>query len=145
MKNEYQHVSIFYQEENEKLIPMTVETLKWAEDVSSGLLGSYEKKPADLIFMDREHLQKLSNLDGVSGYYSNFDKVMGIHVHPDNVESILETPLNYLQRPILHEYAHYATFRKIEEAGALLICFPYGSLRGLQNMLRAIRQGYIMM
>lgn len=138
MKHAYQHVSIFYQEENEKLIPMTVETLKWAEEVSSGLLGSYERKPTDLIFMDREHLQRLSDLDGVSGYYSNFDKVMGIHVHPENVESILqklETPLYYFQRPILHEYAHYATFRKIEEAGAFADLFPLWFIEGIAEIV----------
>jgi hypothetical protein len=43
MKHEYKHVSIYYQEENEKLIPLTVETLEWAEKVSSGILGEYEK------------------------------------------------------------------------------------------------------
>lgn len=131
MKRKYEHVSIFYQEENEKLIPMTVETLQWAEEMSSGLLGRYEKNPIDLIFMDREHLQKLSNLDGVSGYYSNFDKVMGIHVHPENVESILETPLNYFQKSILHEYAHYATFRRIEEAGEFADLFPLWFIEGI--------------
>jgi hypothetical protein len=139
MKHEYQHVSIFYQEQNEKFIPLTVETLEWAEEVSSGILGSYEKRPTDLIFMDREHLQKLSDLDGVSGFYSNFDKVMGIHVHPDNVESILETPLNNFQRPILHEYAHFATFRKIEEAGAFPDLFPQWFIEGIAEYVASDR------
>ena len=134
MKHEYKHVSIFYQEENEKLMPLTVESLEWAEQISGELLGDYKPKSIDLIFMDRDHMDQLSNLDGVSGYYSNFDKVMGVYVHPEDVESILqelETPVYFFQRKILHEYAHYATFRKIEEAAVFGGAFPQWFIEGV--------------
>lgn len=119
MKHKYEHVSIYYQEENEKLIPLTVETLEWAEEISRDILGQYDQIPIDMIFMDRNSIDQLSNLEGVAGYYSNFAKVMGVYIHPEDTEGILEeleTPLYSFQRRILHEYAHYATFRKRDEA-----------------------------
>ncbi|MBS8263671.1 hypothetical protein DYI25_04340 [Mesobacillus boroniphilus] len=134
MKHGYEHVSIYFQEENEKLIPLTVETLEWGEEVSSKILGRYEQKPFDLIFMDRDNLDKLSNIDGVSGFYSHFDKVAGVHVLPEDVESILEeleTPLYFFQRMILHEYAHYATFRKKDEAEIYGDSFPSWFIEGI--------------
>ena len=134
MKQEYHNISIFYQEENEKLIPLTLETLEWAQEISRELLGDYEQSAIDMIFMERDDLQKLSNLDGVAGFYSNFDKVMGVHVHPDNVESILqkvETPLYNFQRTILHEYTHYATLRKIEGADTFGDLFPQWFIEGI--------------
>ncbi|WP_226675271.1 peptidase MA family metallohydrolase [Mesobacillus jeotgali] len=134
MKYVYENISIYYQEDNEELIPLTIETLKWAEDKSAEVLGDYSKKPIDLIFMSREDLEQLSNIDSASGYYSHFEKVMGVNVDPDSVESILqglETPLYFFQRKILHEYAHYATFKKIEEAETFGDTFPAWFIEGI--------------
>jgi hypothetical protein len=134
MKHEYENISIYYQEENEELIPLTIETLKWAEQISIEILGEYEQRPIDLIFMDRESLDQLSNSEGVAGYFSYFDKLMGVYVHPEDVEDILqelETQLYFFQRKILHEYAHHATFRKIEEAGGYGDVFPEWFVEGI--------------
>ncbi|MFT9598685.1 peptidase MA family metallohydrolase [Mesobacillus sp.] len=134
MNHVYENISIYYQEENEKLIPLTIETLKWAEDKSAEILGRYSKKPIDFIFMSRENLEQLSNIDSAGGYYSNFEKVMGVNVNPDDVESILqelETPLFFFQRKILHEYTHYATFKKIEEAETFGDTFPSWFIEGI--------------
>jgi hypothetical protein len=134
MKHEYENISIYYQEESEALIPLTIETLKWAEEKSAEVLGSYSKKPIDFIFMNRDDLEQLSNIDGAGGYYSHFEKVMGVYVKPDSVESILqglETPLYSFQRRILHEYTHYATFKKIEEAETFGDTFPAWFIEGI--------------
>lgn len=134
MKRKYNHVSIYFQEENEKLVPLTIETLEWAEDKSSEVLGDYDKSSIDMIFMSKDDLEQLSNIDGAGGYYSNFDKVMGIYVQPEDMEAILqklETPLYFFQKKVLHEYAHYATFRKIEEAGATSGAFPEWFIEGI--------------
>ncbi|GAM13165.1 unknown [Mesobacillus selenatarsenatis SF-1] len=134
MKHAYENILIYYQDENEKLIPLTVETLEWAEQISSEILNGYDKRPIDLIFMDQESLNHLSNSEDVAGYYSHFDKLMGIYVHPEDVEDILqsfETQLYFFQRKILHEYAHYATFRKIEEAKGSGDLFPEWFIEGI--------------
>lgn len=134
MKYEYNYVSIYYQKENEKLIPLTVETLEWAEGVSRDIFGEYDQSPFDMTYMDTEDLEELSNAENVAGYYSNFDKLMGVYVHPEDVEYILqelETPLYFFQRKILHEYAHYASFKKIEEAGVFNGAFPEWFLEGI--------------
>ncbi|MBT2682822.1 hypothetical protein [Bacillus sp. ISL-37] len=76
MKHVYENISIYYQEENEKLIHLTVETLEWAEDKSAEILVRYSKKPIDFIFMSREDLKQLSNIDSAGGYYSHFEKAL---------------------------------------------------------------------
>jgi hypothetical protein len=134
MMKKYDHVEIYYQEENSELIPLVTETLNWADDKTSEVLGDYDKTKIDMIFMNRENLEQLSNIDGVAGYYSDFLKVMGLTVDPEDVDSILqelETPLYYFQKTILHEYAHYATFRKIGESGAMGDAFPLWFIEGV--------------
>jgi hypothetical protein len=134
MMKKYNHVEIYYQEENSELMPLVIETLKWADTKSYQVLGDYDKSSIDMIFMNRENLEQLSNIDGAAGYYSDFLKVMGLTVDPENVDSILkqmETPLYYFQKTILHEYAHYATFRKIGDAGAFGDAFPQWFIEGV--------------
>jgi hypothetical protein len=136
MMKKYNHVEIYYQEENSELIPLVTETLNWADDKTSEVLGDYDKTKIDMVFMNRENLEQLSNIDGVAGFYSDFIKVMGISVDPENIESILdenETPLYFFQKTVLHEYAHYATFRKIEEAGASRDSFPEWLVEGVAD------------
>lgn len=136
MMKKYDHVEIYYQEENSELIPLVTETLNWADDKTSEVLGDYDKTKIDMIFMNRENLEQLSNIDGVAGFYSDFIKVMGINVDPENIESILdekETALYFFQKTVLHEYAHYATFRKFEEAGASRDSFPEWFVEGIAD------------
>lgn len=138
MKHKYEHVSIYYQEENEQLIPSTVETLEWAEEISREILGQYDQIPIDMIFMDRNSIDQLSNLEGVGGYYSDFDKVMGVYIHPEEVEGILEeleSPLYSFQRRILHEYAHYVTFRKRNEAELYGDTLPTWFIEGIAEIV----------
>jgi hypothetical protein len=134
MKKEYENISIYYQEENKELIPLTIETLKWAEEKSSEVLGSSENVPIDLIFMSREDIEQFSNIESAAGYYSHFHKMIGVTVDPESVESILqdlETPLYFFQKTILHEYAHYATYMTAEAAEAFGDGFPTWFIEGI--------------
>ncbi|CAM3723527.1 hypothetical protein [Mesobacillus thioparans] len=134
MNQQYKHVSIYYQEEDKVLIPLTIETLEWAEDKSAELFGSTKNVPIDMIFMSKEDIVKNSNIKAASGYYSDFEKVLAVSVDPESVEGILqelETPLYFFQKSILHEYAHYATFNKIEKAETLGSLFPTWFLEGI--------------
>ncbi|MCM3685139.1 collagenase [Mesobacillus subterraneus] len=132
------HVTIYYQEENKDLIPLVIETLKRANTKTYQLLGDYDQSSIDLIFMNRENLEQLSNIDGAAGFYSDFLKVMGLTIDPEKVDSILqelETPLYYFQKTILHEYAHYATFRKIGDSGAMGDAFPLWFIEGVAEYI----------
>ncbi|WP_079508626.1 hypothetical protein [Mesobacillus jeotgali] len=134
MKKEYKNISIYYQEENKELIPLTIETLKWAENKSSEVLGSNKNVPIDLIFMSSGDIKQLSNIESVAGYYSHFHKIIGVSVDSERVEGIiqeLETPLYFFQKTILHEYAHYATYMAAEEAEVLGDDFPTWFIEGV--------------
>jgi hypothetical protein len=63
---------------------------------------------------------------------------MGLTIDPEKVDSILqelETPLYYFQKTILHEYAHYATFRKIGDSGAMGDAFPLWFIEGVAEYI----------
>jgi hypothetical protein len=131
---QYKHVSIYYLEEDKELIPLTIKTLKWAEEKSRELFGSYKDFPIDMIFMKKEDIVQISNIEDVSGYYSQFEKVLVVNADTEYVEGILqgdETPLYFFQKSILHEYAHYATFIKITEAETYGGLFPTWFLEGI--------------
>ncbi|MBT2680184.1 hypothetical protein J7E38_14305 [Bacillus sp. ISL-35] len=136
MNQQYKHISIYYQEEDKELIPLTIETLKCAEDKSAELFGSTKNVPIDMIFMSKEDIVQISKIEDVSGYYSHFEKVLAVSVDPEYVEGILqelETPLYFFQKSILHEYAHYATFNKIEKAETFGDLFPTWFLEGISE------------
>lgn len=138
LKREHDHITIYYLESFNELIPLTVDSLELADKRIEALLGSYKKKPTDLIFMDLEEMDEFSTIDDLSGIYSDFDKLIGIHVYEEDVESILakkETPLFFFQKTIFHEYAHVATHRKIEEFSVDYSDFPQWFVEGIAEYI----------
>lgn len=117
-KEKYEHITIYYPEDFSELIPITKETLDWAIRKNEEVFGTVEVKPVDIIvFQEEEEMNKFSNLIDISGFYSDFDRVLGISYY--DKELILdkkETPLYYFQSSILHEYTHYIFQRMIEKA-----------------------------
>jgi hypothetical protein len=131
---QYKQVSIYYQEKDKELIPLTIETLKWAEEKTAELFGGTKNVPIDMIFMSKEDIVQDSKIEEASGYYSDFEKVIAVSVDPEYLEGILqelETPLYFFQKSILHEYAHYTTFMKIAEAETFGDLFPTWFLEGI--------------
>ena len=114
---QHEHVSIYYLEEDDDLLPVTIETLDWAMQLTDSLLGEYKKRRLDLIyFKDRDKLLEFATLDLISGFYSDFDKVIGMTT--EGKEGILqefETPLFFFQKTLLHEYTHYAFKQKLTQ------------------------------
>jgi hypothetical protein len=134
MNKQYKNVSIYYYEENKELIPLTIETLKWAEEKTAELFGGTKNVPIDMIFMSKEDIVQDSKIEDASGYYSDFEKVIAVSVDPEYLEGILqelETPLYFFQKSILHEFAHYTTFMKIAEAETFGDLFPTWFLEGI--------------
>ncbi|WP_273128202.1 collagenase [Bacillus weihaiensis] len=112
-----EHVSIYYFEDDAVLLPITNETLDWAKELNDDLLGDYKKRPLDLIyFKDTEELSHFASLNNISGYYSDFDKVIGIiSEDKEGIVKGLETPLFHFQKTLLHEYTHYAFNQKLNQ------------------------------
>lgn len=78
-----------------------------------------------MIVQDGNELQQLANLENISGFYSDFDKLIGIAY--DNKEAILaekETPLYIFQKSILHEYTHYVFARLVQNTSKGISLYP---------------------
>lgn len=134
MKKKLDNVTIHYNDQVEALLPKTIQTLIRADEKTSRLLGSYDKKPVDLIFFTSEEMKEFTGLKNVSGVYSDFDKLIGIQVYDEDIENIVEekeTVLYFFQKSILHEYTHYATNRKIDNIGVNNTIFPHWFIEGI--------------
>ncbi|MCL6573142.1 MAG: collagenase [Bacillus sp. (in: Bacteria)] len=118
LKEKYQNIVIYYPNDFSELIPITKETLEWAITKNEEVFVTITTQPVDLIvFKDKEEMKQISDLVDVSGFYSNFDKLLGITY--EDKELILnrkETPLYFFQKSILHEYTHYIFQRTIESS-----------------------------
>ncbi|CEG27153.1 hypothetical protein [Bacillus sp. B-jedd] len=117
LKDEVRHITIYYNSTLKDILPLTKETLEDAEQLTKKYLGYEENSPVDLIFMDMKELKNFSAIENLSGFYSDIDKVIAIGINQEEVGSIIEkrdNPFYLFQNNILHEYAHYATFSKLE-------------------------------
>ena len=134
-KHKEGNVSIYYSEDSIEIIPLTIETLNRADEIGNEVFGMYNKKPIDLIFMNIEDIESFSE-SGNAGYYSDFDKVIGIHIKDiDMVLQRVETPLYFFQKIILHEYTHYAFARKAQDIGLTMDKFPMWFIEGIADFV----------
>ncbi len=137
LKEKFHNITIYYPEDFSELIPITKETLKWAINKNKRVLGIVEATPVDLfVFKDKEEMNALSNLKEVSGFYSNFDKLLAINY--DNKEAILErreTPLYFFQKFILHEYTHYVFSQMIAGSKAGVTAYPLWFNEGISEYI----------
>ncbi|MBV7508989.1 hypothetical protein KW850_27685 [Bacillus sp. sid0103] len=109
LEKKYHNITIYYPDDFSELIPLTKETLDWSIRKNEEVFGIVPAKPVDLIiFKDKEEMRGISHLVDVSGFYSDFDKLLGItYLNKEYKELILErkeTPLYLFQKSILHEY-----------------------------------------
>jgi hypothetical protein len=125
-REKHHHISIYYPDDFKGLIPITKETLDWAMNKNKELFGTVKEDPVDLIIMqNEEELAELSELEEISGYYSDFEKVFAITY--DNEEFITkETALYFFQKSILHEYTHYIFARLTDDVSPYPAWFKEG-------------------
>ncbi|WP_176547353.1 collagenase [Bacillus sp. AFS053548] len=137
LKEKYHNITIYYPNDFSELIPITKETLDWAINKNKKVFGKVEVKPVDLIvFKDKKELQELSGLIDVSGFYSDFDKLIAIKY--DDIESILErkeTPLYFFQKSILHEYTHYIFSQMVAGSKAGASAYPLWFNEGIAEYI----------
>jgi len=137
LKENFKNITIYYPDDFSELIPITKETLDWAINKNKKVFGTVELRPVDLIvFKDKRDMNKLSNLKDVSGFYSDFDKLLAIKY--DNKEAILErkeTPLYFFQKSILHEYTHYIFSRMVAGTKAGVSAYPLWFHEGIAEYI----------
>ncbi|WP_422123322.1 hypothetical protein DHX103_00480 [Planococcus sp. X10-3] len=117
LQEDYHHVSIYYKEDFQDLLPITRETLDLAFAKTEALFGKISYEPVDFILVeDGVELAKISGKEDLGGFYTEIDRVFAIQYY--DKELILERdefPLYIFQEIILHEYTHYAFARKTHE------------------------------
>ncbi|PSL40209.1 collagenase [Planomicrobium soli] len=120
LREDHHHVSIYYESGFSDLLPLTKETLDWAIERNEELFGELDERNVDIIvFENEEDMRQLSDLKNISGFYSEFERLLGIIYY--NKEPILqedELAVYRFQKNILHEYTHYALERKIDKTKA---------------------------
>ncbi|MGG3574248.1 collagenase [Bacillus gobiensis] len=115
----YQHVNVYYSEEEEDILPLTEETLDYAIEVNRNLLDYHppEDDTLDLIFFEnRGQMERFSNLRDISGFYSEQNQLIGLL--PEEKEKLAseeEFSVYLYQRILIHEYTHYALHQKLRE------------------------------
>ncbi|WP_160841572.1 peptidase MA family metallohydrolase [Halobacillus halophilus] len=137
LNEKYRHISIYYPDDFKELMPITKETLDWAMDKNEQVFGNVETRPVDLVmFENKEDLNDLSSLVDVSGFYSDFDKLLAINYTDKNlILERRETPLYHFQKAILHEYTHYVFQRKIEGSDIRSSDYPLWFQEGIAEYI----------
>lgn len=137
IKEDYHHINIFYSNKFSELMPLTKETLEGAIKRNEELFGVVNLRPIDLIvFDDKEEMEKVAELIDVLGYYSDYDKLLGIAYYDKQL--ILErneTALYHFQEIILHEYTHYIFNRKVEDSTQGVSAYPIWFQEGLAEYI----------
>lgn len=128
LREDYQHVSIYYEEDFIDLLPIAKETLDLAFTKTEALFGTTSQEPIDfLVFQDSEEMAKLSEMEGGAGFYSEEDKMLAIHyLDKDLIIKREKYPLYMFQGIILHEYTHYAFARKAKDLSFYPLWFQEG-------------------
>jgi len=123
---QHHHISIYYPDDFTELVPLTKETLNWAIKKNQELFGEVKEVPLDFIIVkDYEELEGLSGIVDISGFYSDFDKIMAITYHDkDSLLAQKETPLYFFQKTILHEYTHYILARMTNDSSKGFSLYP---------------------
>ncbi|WP_158290456.1 peptidase MA family metallohydrolase [Halobacillus salinus] len=136
-KEKYHHISIYYLDDFKELMPITKETLDWAMVKNKQVFGNVETEPVQLVmFENKDNLSKFTALDDVSGFYSDFWKLIAIHyTNKDWILERRETPLYFFQKAILHEYTHYIFRRKIEDSDIRVSDYPVWFQEGVAEYI----------
>ncbi|MFD1738408.1 collagenase [Bacillus salitolerans] len=137
LKEQHHHISIYYPDDFSELIPVTKETLDWAINKNEEIFGTVKVKAVDLIvFKDKDELNELSELIDISGFYSDFDKLLSIRYnYKEMILEKKETPLYFFQKSILHEYTHYTFNRMVEGSEFGTSVYPIWFQEGISEYI----------
>ena len=134
-RENYHHISIYYPDDFAELMPITKETLDWAINKNKELFGTVKEVPVDLIIVqNEEELEDLADLEEISGYYSDLDKVVAItYADKELILERKETPLYFFQKSILHEYTHYIFARLADDSDESVPLYPSWFQEGISE------------
>lgn len=115
IREDHHHITVYFEENFSELLPLTKETLDLAIERNEELFGEIDNVPFDLLVY--ENLVEMSGFElreAKDAYYSDFQKIIAIH--NSGKEVLLaedELALYSFRQILLHEYTHYAFYRRV--------------------------------
>ena len=116
-KKSTENIHIYYKREQHHLASYTLEALDRARTENIQLIGDYPTPSLDFIlFKDSEQFYRFAQINDTNGYYSDFDKLIGI-LPPEQSSASANGQKELLDYIVMHEYSHYALLQKIQALG----------------------------
>nr|WP_223251303.1 hypothetical protein [Bacillus pumilus] len=125
-KQVYEHIRIYYAEEEDAFVDLTIEAMDQAKKRTASVFQFETDKPLDIIYFDdKETIEQFAGIKHITGFYSDHDQMIGLY--PDKREALLKKetlPLYFFNTLLIHEYAHFVFYAKVHSYEVSSMIFP---------------------
>ncbi|WP_144484855.1 hypothetical protein [Bacillus pumilus] len=125
-KQVYEHIRIYYAEEEDAFVDLTIEAIEQAKKRTVSVFQFETDKPLDIIYFDdKETIEQFAGIKHITGFYSDHDQMIGLY--PDKREALLKKetlPLYFFNTLLIHEYAHFVFYEKVHSYEVSPVIFP---------------------
>lgn len=125
-KQVYEHIRIYYAEEEDAFVDLTIEALEKAKKRTMSVFQFEPDKALDIIYFDdKETIEQFAGIKHITGFYSDYDRMIGLY--PDKREELLKKetlPLYFFNTLFIHEYAHFVFYESVHAYKVSPIIFP---------------------
>ncbi|WP_144481852.1 hypothetical protein [Bacillus pumilus] len=125
-KQVYEHIRIYYAEEEDAFVDLTIEAVDQAKKRTASVFQFETDKPLDIIYFDdKETIEQFAGINHITGFYSDHDQMIGLY--PDKREELLKKetlPLYFFNTLLIHEYAHFVFYEKVHSYEVSPVIFP---------------------
>ncbi|MER3127356.1 hypothetical protein [Bacillus pumilus] len=125
-KQVYEHIRIYYAEEEDAFVDLTIEAMNQAKKRTASVFQFETDKPLDIIYFDdKETIEQFAGIKHITGFYSDHDQMIGLY--PDKREALLKKetlPLYFFKTLFIHEYAHFVFYEKAHSYEVSPAIFP---------------------
>lgn len=135
-KIKFKHLTMYYSDQDEKLVSFTQNALDRGIKLNKKFLGFYSE-PLDLVLAkNRIELEGVMNADLTSGFYSQDMKL--IVILPEDREALADgagAMMWAYNQTVMHEYTHYVLGHKFSELGLSQEEIPYWFAEGFADYI----------
>ncbi|MFP3422999.1 hypothetical protein R0K19_26900, partial [Bacillus sp. SIMBA_161] len=76
-KQVYEHISIYYEEEEDAFLDLTIEALDQAKKKTASVFQFEPDKPLDIIYFDdNDTIEQFDGIKHITGFYSDYDQMI---------------------------------------------------------------------
>ena len=134
-KQVYEHIRIYYAEEEDAFVDLTIEAMKQAEKRTSSVFQFEADRPLDVIYFDdKETIEQMAGIKHITGFYSDHDQMIGLY--PDKREALLKKetlPLYFFNTLLFMSMLILFSMKRSIHMKYLQAFFRFGSTREQQS------------